>query len=73
MAVLTAIGGAERQLAVHLRGALNVGVTPREIVETIFHVALYAGHPRSVNGLRIAGEVFAERGIDPRAQPDRPA
>lgn len=65
VAVLTAIGGAEPQLAVHLRGALNVGVTPTEIVETIFHVALYAGHPRAVNGFRVAGEIFAERGIDP--------
>jgi 4-carboxymuconolactone decarboxylase len=71
--VLTAIGGAERQLAVHLRGALNVGVTPREIVEAVFHVALYAGMPRTVNGLRVAKEVFAERGIDPREAAEEPA
>lgn len=51
----------------HLRGALNVGVSATEIVETIFHVALYAGHPRTVNGLAVAGEVFAELGIDPQA------
>lgn len=38
--VLTAIGGVERQLAVHIRGALNVEVTPSEIIEAIFHVAL---------------------------------
>ena len=63
--MLTALGGAEPQLATHLRGALNVGVTPTEILETVFHVALYAGHPRTVNGMRVAGEVFAERGIDP--------
>jgi 4-carboxymuconolactone decarboxylase len=71
--VLTAIGGAEPQLAVHLRGALNVGVTPREIVEAVFHVALYAGHPRTVNGLRVVKEVFAERGIDPRQAAHEPA
>ncbi len=63
VAVLTAIGGAERQLAVHIRGALNVGVTPREIVEEIFHVALYAGHPRTVNGFRVAEETFQEQGV----------
>jgi len=63
VAVLTAIGGAERQLAVHIRGALNVGVSPREIVEAIFHVALYAGHPRAVNGFRIAKETFEEQGV----------
>lgn len=61
--VLTALGGAEPQLAVHIRGALNVGVTPREIVEAIFHVALYAGHPRAVNGFRVAKETFDEHGV----------
>jgi 4-carboxymuconolactone decarboxylase len=63
VAVLTAIGGAERQLATHINGALNVGLTPTEIVETIFHVALYAGHPRAVSALWIARDVFADAGI----------
>jgi len=63
VAVLTAIGGAERQLAIHIRGALNVGVSPREIVEAIFHVALYAGHPRAVNGFRIAKETFEQQDV----------
>lgn len=65
VAVLTAIGGADSQLAVHIRGALNVGLSPAEILETMFHVALYAGHPRTGNGLQAAAQVFAERGIDP--------
>jgi 4-carboxymuconolactone decarboxylase len=65
VAVLTAIGGAENQLAVHIRGALNVGISPAQILETLFHVALYAGHPRTGNGLQVAAQVFAERGIDP--------
>ena len=61
--VLCAIGGAEPQLAAHVRGALHVGVSPEEIVEAIFHVCLYAGHPRTLNGLRVAKEVFDEHGI----------
>jgi len=65
VAVLTAIGGAEAQLAVHIRGALNVGISPAEILETMFHVTLYVGHPRTGNGLQVAAQVFAERGIDP--------
>jgi 4-carboxymuconolactone decarboxylase len=74
VAVLTAIGGAEPQLATHIRGALNIGLSPTEIIETIFHVALYAGHPRTINGFRVAGEVLAERGINPTAldAPDIP-
>lgn len=65
VAVLTAIGAAEAQLAVHIRGALNVGIRPAEILETLFHVALYAGDPRTGNGLQVAAQVFADRGIDP--------
>lgn len=62
--VLTAIGGVERQLRAHIRGALNVGVTPDEVVEAIFHVALYAGHPRAVGALWAAREVFDSVGVD---------
>lgn len=45
VAVLTAIGGAENQLAVHIRGALNIGISPAEILETLFHVALRRAPP----------------------------
>lgn len=65
VAVLTALGGCEPQLAVHLRGALHVGVSSSEIVEAIFHVSLYAGHPRAINALRVAREVFESLDIAP--------
>jgi 4-carboxymuconolactone decarboxylase len=58
------LGGAEPQLATHIRGALNVDVTPTEILETLFHIALYAGIPRAINGLRVASETLTECGID---------
>ena len=61
IAVLTSIGGAEPQLALHMRAALNVGVTAEKIVETVFHTALYAGHPRAGNGLAVAREVLGQR------------
>lgn len=61
IAVLTTIGGAESQLALHMRAALNVGVTADQIVETIFHTALYAGHPRAGNGLKVARDVLGTR------------
>lgn len=62
--IMTVLGGAERALAVHMRGALNVGVTPLEIVEAIFHSVLYVGHPRVTAAFGVAKEVFAEQGID---------
>jgi 4-carboxymuconolactone decarboxylase len=66
---LTALGHPIDQLKGHINGALNVGVTPVEIVEAIMQVALYAGFPAATNGLRIAKRVFADRGVSPLPQP----
>lgn len=62
VAALTALGNAEPQLKVHIQGALNVGVTHTEIVETIMQMAVYAGFPAALNGLAAAKEVFALEG-----------
>ncbi len=59
VAALTAMGNAAPQLKVHLRAALNVGVTRQEIVEVIMQMAVYAGFPAALNGLMVAREVFA--------------
>lgn len=59
VAALTAMGNAVPQLKVHLRAALNVGVTREEIVEVIMQMAVYAGFPSALNGLAAAREVFA--------------
>lgn len=63
IAVLTALGGCEPQLAVHVRAALNVGLSAQEVLEAIFHVSVYAGHPRAINALRVVREVLDEQGI----------
>lgn len=62
VAALTALGNAGPQLRVHLHGALNVGCTREEIVETIMMMGVYAGFPAALNGLFAAKEVFAEKG-----------
>ena len=59
VAALTALGNATPQLKVHIQGALNVGCTRDEIVETIMQMAVYAGFPAALNGLAAAKEVFA--------------
>jgi 4-carboxymuconolactone decarboxylase len=61
IAALTALGNAQPQLKVHIHGALNVGCTPEEIIETIMQMAVYAGFPAALNGITAAREVFAER------------
>ncbi|MGE4448967.1 MAG: carboxymuconolactone decarboxylase family protein [Azospira sp.] len=62
VAALTALGNAAPQLKVHIQGALNVGVSRQEVVETIMQMAVYAGFPAALNGLFAAQEVFAEAG-----------
>lgn len=63
IASLTTQGGCEPQLVVHLNAALNVGLTPSEIVEAIVHCAPYTGFPRVLNAIFAAKRVFEERGV----------
>jgi 4-carboxymuconolactone decarboxylase len=63
IAALTAMGGAEPQLEYHIGIALNVGVAPGEIVETIVHLAPFVGFARALNAARSARRVFAARSV----------
>ena len=68
VAALTALGNAQPQLKAHIGGALNAGCTPREILEVILQMAVYAGFPASLNGLGAAREVFTSRELMPLSQ-----
>ena len=48
------------ELKVHVRGALNNGLTKEEIREVLLQVGIYAGIPAAVDSFRIANEAFAE-------------
>jgi 4-carboxymuconolactone decarboxylase len=63
--MLTALGGCEPQLRVHINAGLNVGLTPSEIIEALLQSAGYCGFPRALNATNVAKEVFAERGLLP--------
>jgi 4-carboxymuconolactone decarboxylase len=60
IAALTTLGASERQLELHVAGALNVGLTPRDIVSVILHVAPYSGFPRALNAMAAAKHVIDE-------------
>ncbi len=51
------------QLKGHIGRALDNGVTRSEISEVILHTTMYAGWPVGANAVRVAKEVFDERGI----------
>jgi 4-carboxymuconolactone decarboxylase len=46
------------ELAVHVRGAINNGVTEIEIRETLMQVAAYCGLPAGLEGVRVAQRVL---------------
>jgi alkylhydroperoxidase/carboxymuconolactone decarboxylase family protein YurZ len=48
------------QLKAHIANGLNAGLTKKEIVEILTHVAFYAGVPTAVNAFQLAKEVFQE-------------
>jgi 4-carboxymuconolactone decarboxylase len=63
VAALTALGNAPPQLRAHIKGALNAGCTPREVLEVVLQMSVYAGFPAALNGVAAVREVFTERGI----------
>lgn len=64
LASLTTQGGCEPQLQVHLHASLNVGLSPREIIEAIMQCVPYTGFPRVLNAVFAAKRVFQERGVN---------
>jgi 4-carboxymuconolactone decarboxylase len=62
IAMLTALGGREPQLRVHMNSALNVGLTPDELYEIILHTLIFAGFPTAINALSVLGDVLSKRG-----------
>ena len=49
------------QLRSHLRIARQNGVTQEELIETITHLAFYAGWPNAVSAIAVAREVFEKK------------
>ncbi len=51
------------EVKMHVKGAINNGLTKDEIKEVFLQVAIYCGVPAGVDSFRIAREVFKEMGI----------
>jgi 4-carboxymuconolactone decarboxylase len=63
VAMLTALG-RQHELAVHVRGALNNGVSARELQEILLQSAIYAGAPAALEAFRTAGAVLKDAGVE---------
>lgn len=51
------------EIKIHVRGALNNGLTKDEIAEVFFQVAIYCGVPAALDAIRVAKEVFKEMDV----------
>src|SRR5262249_48325150 len=63
LATIAVLAGMGRTLGLELniRMALNNGATRQEVVETLLHIAPYAGFPACWEGLTLAQKVFREQ------------
>lgn len=59
LALLAALGHDE-EVAMHIRASVNTGATKEDIIESLLHVAVYAGVPAANRAFRIAKTTFSE-------------
>lgn len=62
LAMLTALN-RPHEIKLHVRGAINNGVSKDEIKEVFLQAAIYCGVPAAIDSFRVAKEVFKEMGI----------
>lgn len=62
LAMITALN-RPHELKLHVRGAINNGLTKDEIREVFLQTAIYCGVPAAIDSFRVAREVFKEMGI----------
>jgi len=61
LAMLSALGKTD-ELKLHVRGALNNGLSVDEITEVLLQVAVYAGIPAGLSAFKAADQVLKEEG-----------
>ncbi|QIL83782.1 4-carboxymuconolactone decarboxylase [Diaphorobacter sp. HDW4A] len=62
LAMLSALNRPQ-QLKLHIKGALNNGLSQSEIQEILLQAAVYCGIPAGMDAFRVAREVFSEGGV----------
>ena len=61
LAMLTALNRAA-EIKLHVRGAINNGVSVEEIREILLHATVYCGIPAGLDAFKAANEVLKEMG-----------
>ncbi|NYT22173.1 carboxymuconolactone decarboxylase family protein [Alcaligenaceae bacterium] len=61
LAMLTALN-RPAEIRLHVKGALNNGVTAEEIKEVLLHATVYCGIPAGLDAFKVANQVLEEEG-----------
>jgi 4-carboxymuconolactone decarboxylase len=64
VALLTALGGREPQLRVHMEAALHVGLTLQELEEIVLQTVPYAGFPTAINAMNVLAQFKSEEAVE---------
>ena len=59
LSMLTALN-RPNELRLHVRGAVNNGLTKQEIGEVLLQTAIYCGVPAAIDSFKVAQDVFGE-------------
>lgn len=70
LAMLTALNRAA-EIKLHVRGAINNGVTAEEIREVLLHATIYCGIPAGLDAFKAANEVLLDMGVIEPASPNK--
>lgn len=62
LAMLTALNRSA-EIRLHVRGAINNGVTVDEIKDTLLHATVYCGIPAGLDAFKAANEVLEQMGL----------
>ncbi|QWE01332.1 carboxymuconolactone decarboxylase family protein [Polynucleobacter sp. JS-Mosq-20-D10] len=62
LSMITALN-RPHELKLHVRGAINNGLSKEDIQEIFLQAAIYCGVPAAIDSFRCAKEVFTEMGI----------
>ena len=60
---LLAAGGNFDEIAMHIRATANTGASPEDVMESLLHVAVYAGVPKANHAIKIVRQTYEEMGV----------
>ena len=66
LAMLTALN-RPHEIKLHVRGALNNGLTPEQIREVLLHTMVYCGVPATLDAFKAAKEVIDQAAAETKA------